>query len=261
MSRALIRDEEWSRGLGAEFAGGEGFEGAEAGVEFGGGEAALAVEGAEKIGGGAVALAGVAFEAGGNQVAVRIAAEARAGHDVVEALHAGGSAAKAIEANAALAIVNGFAQGPGLQEVGGFQGGGRKFSRGTGVQGEGRAIFVQPDGVDIFGPTHFDEMAGFAAFEETQSAELIKAADRLAHGSIGETELGGDRHYRKLQAELADHERVAEQMGIDGAIENGQAETGGEDVFKLHPEETGIEFFRVHVRSLQREIECEKRGK
>jgi hypothetical protein len=36
----------------AEFAGGEGVEGAEAGGEFSGGQAALAVEAAEKIGGG-----------------------------------------------------------------------------------------------------------------------------------------------------------------------------------------------------------------
>jgi hypothetical protein len=57
----------------AEFAGGEGVEGAEAGGEFGGGEAALAVEAAEKIVGRLFSFPGVAFHAAGDQVAVGIA--------------------------------------------------------------------------------------------------------------------------------------------------------------------------------------------
>jgi len=49
-----------------------------------------------------------------------------------------------------------------------------------------------------------------------------------------------------LQAELAYNERMAEQMGIDGAIENGQAETRGENILKLHPEESGVQLFGIH---------------
>ena len=62
-----------------ELAGGEGVEGAETGVEFGGGDAALAVEPAEKMGGGTLPFEGIAFEAGGNQVAVGVAPGADAG--------------------------------------------------------------------------------------------------------------------------------------------------------------------------------------
>src|SRR5216683_5853407 len=71
----------------AELAGGEIFQGAEASVEFGGRQAPLAVESAQKIPGGTVALARVAFETAGNQVAVGIAPEAHAWHNVVEPLH------------------------------------------------------------------------------------------------------------------------------------------------------------------------------
>jgi len=44
---------------------------------------ALAVEPAEKMGGGARAFEGIAFEAGGDQVAIGVAPGADAGHDVV----------------------------------------------------------------------------------------------------------------------------------------------------------------------------------
>ena len=104
-----------------ELAGSEGVEGAETGVEFGDGEAALAVEPAEKIGGGTLAFERIAFEAGGNQVAIGVMPGADAGHDVVEALDARVGAAQTIETMAAFAEVDGLAQGAGLEEVEFFQ--------------------------------------------------------------------------------------------------------------------------------------------
>src|ERR1700682_1309050 len=86
---------------GAELACGEIFQGAEACVEFGGREASQAVERAQKIRGRTIALARVAFHTGGNQVAVGIASEAHAWHNVVEGVHVSGSAAEAVKASAA----------------------------------------------------------------------------------------------------------------------------------------------------------------
>src|SRR6266568_3451581 len=117
---------------GAELACGEIFQGAEASVEFRRRQAPQAVERAQKIRDRTVALARVAFDAAGNQVAVGIASQAHAWHDVVEALHVGGSAAEAVKAGAAFAIVNGFAQRPGFQEIRGFEGRGRRLFRGLG---------------------------------------------------------------------------------------------------------------------------------
>jgi|SRR5271163_524628 len=119
-----------------ELAGGEGVEGAETGVEFGGGDAALAVEPAEEIGGGARAFEGIAFEAGGDEVAVGVVAGADAGHDVVEALDAGVGAAETIETVAAFAEVDGLAQGAGLEEVEFFQVGGWRLAGGA-ADGDG----------------------------------------------------------------------------------------------------------------------------
>jgi len=100
-----------------EFAGGEGFEGAEAGVHFGGGEAAVAEEPAEKIGGRAFAFQRIAFEAARDQVAVGIRAALGERHDVVEDLDARVGASQAIETVAAFAEVDGLAESAGLEEV------------------------------------------------------------------------------------------------------------------------------------------------
>ncbi len=111
-----------------ELAGGEGVEGAETGVELGGGDAAFAVEPAEKMGGGTLSFERIAFEAGGNQVAIGVAPRPGAGHDVVEALDARVGAAQTIKAMAAFAEVDGLAQGAGLEEVEVFQVGGLRLA-------------------------------------------------------------------------------------------------------------------------------------
>src|SRR5713226_1372928 len=139
----------------AELAGGEIFQGAKASVEFGGRQAPQAVESAQKIPGRTVALARVAFETAGNQVAVGIASEARAWDDVVEALHVSGSAAETVKASAAFAIVNGFAERPGFQEIRGFERRGRRLSRFP--RG---AISARADRADLLGQAHLDEVAG-----------------------------------------------------------------------------------------------------
>src|SRR6266699_1848940 len=123
----MSRLRRWKR---AEFACGEIFQGAEASVEFRGRQAPLAVESTQKIRDRTVALARIAFDTAGNQVAVGIASEPRAWHDVVEALHVGGSAAEAVKASAAFAIVNGLAECPSTQEIRGLKGRGRRLFRG-----------------------------------------------------------------------------------------------------------------------------------
>jgi hypothetical protein len=92
-------------------------EGPEASVELGGGEPVLAIEGAEKIGGGLSAFVGVAFETAGDEVAKRIAAGAELGNDVVQAADARLEATEAVEAEMAIAEVNGFAERRSGEEI------------------------------------------------------------------------------------------------------------------------------------------------
>ena len=116
---------DWRR----EFAGGEGVEAAEGGLEFGGGQAAITVERAEKVGGGLFSFLGIAFEAGGNQVAAGVAAVLDAGLNVVEALGVRVGAAQAVETVAAFAEVDGVAKGAGFEEVQFFEVDGRERAR------------------------------------------------------------------------------------------------------------------------------------
>jgi hypothetical protein len=39
---------------------------------------------------------------------------------------------------------------------------------------------------------------------------------------------------------------MAQEIGIDGALLDAQAETRGENIFKLHPEESRVQFFGFH---------------
>jgi hypothetical protein len=39
---------------------------------------------------------------------------------------------------------------------------------------------------------------------------------------------------------------MAQQIAIDGALLDRQAETRGENIFKLHPELFGVQFFGFH---------------
>src|SRR5947207_1334660 len=169
---------------GAEFACGDILQGAQARVEFSRGEAPLAVERAQKVRSSTVALARVAFETAGNQVAVGIAAEAHAWHDVVQAPHVSGSAAKAVKARATFAIVNGFAELPGFQEIRAFYRRGRPLPRGS--RDQCRAVFARPDRPDLLGQAHLHEMAGLVAFQHAQSPQLIQPAHRIARRSDGE---------------------------------------------------------------------------
>ncbi len=166
---------------------------------------------------------------------------------MVKAADVGRSAAKAVKAGAAIAIVNGLAERPGAHEIGGLEFGGGAIFAGScgGGQGGGRAI-VFAKRADMLRQAHFDEMAGFAAFEQAQSAQLIEAAYGLAHRAIGETQSVGYGHHREVQATLADEKRMAQEIGVDRAVPNGEAETRDENVFKLDPEEFGVEFFVWH---------------
>ena len=114
----MVPDHDGGRGEnGAELAGSEGFQGAQAAFEFGGGYAAQAIEGAQKIFGGGCSLLRVAFDAAGNEIAVGIAPAAGLRDDMVEDSPTGDEPPQTIKAQAALAHVNGLAPTADLQEI------------------------------------------------------------------------------------------------------------------------------------------------
>jgi hypothetical protein len=229
-----------------ELAGGQGVECTKTRVELRGGDAALAIEPAEKIGGGTVAFEGIAFEAGRDQVPVGIAASFDAGHDVIEAVDAGVRAAQAIEAVAALAEVDGLAEGAGAQEVEMAQ------VSGLGVRRAGKAGWAasgedaRTASAHFIGQAHLDDMAGFAAMDESESTEDDEAADRFADRAGADANAASEPGNGKAKLELAFEAGMADEMGIDGAIGDGQMEARKENVLELLPEARGVEFLEFH---------------
>ena len=229
-----------------ELAGGEGVEGAEAGGEFGGGQAALAVEAAEKIVSGLLPLLCVAFHAARDQVAVGIAAQPRLRHDVVQALHHRGGAAHTVEAVAALAGVDGLSQRLGLEKVCLLEihrrGGARPLFLGGGPAFDG----FQPYAANLIGQADFHDMPGFTALDHTQSAVGGETAHRLARRSRGYPDTACHPQNRKAVAEIAFEAAVTEEMGIDGAVDDREAQLRRELVFQLFPDKFGVRFFSFH---------------
>ncbi len=224
-----------------ELAGSEGVEGAETGVEFGGGQGALAVEPAEKIGGRTLAFERIAFEAGGNQVAIGVAPRPGAGHDVVEALDARVGAAETIKTMAAFAEVDGLAQGPGLEEVEVFQVGGLRTDGGA-ADGDGAGAKA----ANLVGQADVDDVAGFAATDEAERTEDDEAADRFTHGAGADANAAGQPGHGEAELELAFETAVADEMRIDGAVGDGQAQAREEKVLELYPKMLDIQFFAFH---------------
>ena len=219
-----------------ELAGGEGVEGAEAGVEFGRGDAALAVEPAEEMGGGALAFEGIAFEAGGNQVAIGVVPGADAGHDVVEALDARVGAAQTIKTMAAFAEVDGLAQGAGLEEVEGFEVEGMRLAGGA-ADGGGARYCGQAGAkaANLIGEEHVNDVAGFATADEAERTKDDEAADGFADGAGADADAAGEPGHGEMELEPAFETSVADEMGIDGAVGDGEVEAGEEDVLQLFP--------------------------
>ncbi len=230
-----------------ELAGGEGVKGAEAGVEFGGGDAAFAVEPAEKMGGGTLAFERIAFEAGGNQVAIGVAPRPGAGHDVVEALDARVGAAQTIKTVAAFAEVDGLAQGAGLEEVEVFQVGGLRGAGGA-ADGDGARHGGQAGAkaANLIGQADANDVAGFAATDEAERTEDDEAADRFTHGAGADANAAGQPGHGEAELELAFETAVADEMRIDGAVGDGQAQPREEKVLELYPKMFDIQFFAFH---------------
>jgi hypothetical protein len=172
---------------------------------------------------------------------------------VVEALDARVGAAQTIKTMAAFAEMDGLAQGAGLEEVQHFQvdrrvqagGGGRvcaaaygDCARHGGQAGEKAANLV--------GQAHANDVAGFAATDEAERTEDDEAADRFTHRAGADADAAGEPGHGEAELVLAFETAVAEEMRIDGAVGDGQAQAREEKVLELHPKMLDIQFFVFH---------------
>jgi hypothetical protein len=190
----------------------------------------------------------VALDTAGNQVAVGIAAELDPRHDVIEAPPRRGSAAEAVEAEPPLAGVDGLAERASLQEVCTLEIEGRRRSGrdGRGAAGGDRGATRARSG-DLARQADLNEMAGFGAFHEAQNTESRETADGFAHGSSGDADGAGEPLNGEAKARLCFEAAMAQEMGIDGPVEDGKAQPGNQNIFHLLPDLHGVDRFKFHV--------------
>ena len=159
------------------------------------------------------------MDAGRDEVAVGIAAEAGAREDVVEALLGLPEASETVKAAAALAGMDGLAEGPGLQEVdavevgrGGLRAAYRRRKRRR--DGVARASATREGGGfaagrNLGGQEHFDEVAVTVALNEAQSAQRQEAAKGFASRSGGEADAAGEPLNGEAEPQLSFEAAVA----------------------------------------------------
>ena len=246
---ALAGPERVLRKAGAEFAGAEGFEGAEAGGEYRGGETAFAKEAAEEVGSRLVGFAHVAFDTAGDEVAIGVAAEMHLRHDVIQALVALFQATQAVEAGVAFTGIDGVAQGRRGEEVefvdcgrGGPQER-RSFRQATEQRPIVRA--AKPN-TNLSGQEHFDEVAFEVAFDQAKRAALGKATHGRASRVTANTDTLGEPCLNEVDAMPAFEAGVTKEMGIDGAVDDVETELRYDNIIDLFPHLCRIRQFRFH---------------
>jgi hypothetical protein len=95
-------------------------------------------------------------------------------------------------------------------------------------------------------------VAGFAATDEPQRPEDDEAADGFTHGPGADADTTGEPGHGEVELELAFETAVADEMRIDGAVGDGQAQTREEEVLELYPKLFDIQFFAFHSGSLKK---------
>lgn len=196
------------------------------------------VEGAEIVGGGVFLLGGVALHAATDEVAVGIASPFHARHDVVEALHADGDAAKAIEALAAFTVVDGLTERARLHEVQFFEIG----RAAHGAQGKAGRHGAAAETANFSGQARLNEMTLLGALDQAQDSMFDEAAHGLAHRSVGEIKIASYLENGKADGAVPFETAVAHQMKIDGAVHDGEVQMRRENIVELLPEKFRVWF-------------------
>src|SRR5260370_771075 len=99
---------------------------------------------------------------------------------------------------------------------------------------------------NLIGQEHANDVAGFAATDEAERTEDDEAADRFTHGAGADADAAGEPGHGEAELVLAFETAVADEMGIDGAVGDGQAQPREEKVLELYPKMLDIQFFAFH---------------
>jgi hypothetical protein len=76
--------------------------------------------------------------------------------------------------------------------------------------------------------------------DQTERAGHDESADGFANGAAADADAASDPRDRAVEMEFAFEAGVAEEIGIDGAVGDGEAELGEKDVLELFPKTGGV---------------------
>jgi hypothetical protein len=109
---------------------------------------------------------------------------------------------------------------------------------------------------NLIGEEHFNDVAEFAATDEAERTEDDEAADGFTYGAGADADTAGEPGHGKAELEPAFETAVADEMRIDGAVGDGQAQPGEEEVLELNPEMLDVQFFAFHGGSFEKVFSC-----
>jgi hypothetical protein len=150
-------------------------------------------------------------------------------------------AAQTVKAEATLAGVDGLAQSLVFEEVG--------VRDASGERQPGRAadgVDIGAEGANLLRQADRDHVTDLVAFDQTQDAEIEEAPKRATRGHGTEADTAGEPGNGKAEAEPPFEAAVAQEMRIDGALDDGEAQARDEKIFELFPDVFGVGFFVFH---------------
>ena len=138
---------------------------------------------------------------------------------MVDGAYEDGKAAQAVKAEATLARVDDLAQSLVLEEIGVRDAGGERQPGRAAGGGD-----IGPDGANLQRQADHDHVTDLVAFDQAQDAEIEEASQGAARGHGTEADTAGEPGNGKTEAGAALEAAVAQEMRIDGALGDGEAQ-------------------------------------
>lgn len=160
---------------------------------------------------------------------------------MVDGAYEDGKAAQTVKAEATLARVDGLAQSLVLEEIG--------VRDASGERQPGRAAGgddIGAEGANLLRQADHDHVTDLVAFDQAQDAEIEEASQGATRGHLAEADTTGEPGNGKAEAEPPFEAAVAQEMRIDGALDDRETQARDEKIFELFPDMFGVGFFVFH---------------
>jgi hypothetical protein len=169
---------------------------------------------------------------------------------MIQALHSRVEVAQTVEAYAALAGMDGLAErgrAVEIELVDVDRTLGRTSDQAvSGAKWETAAGEARKGGANLLREQHLDEVTGFAALDQAQSAAVEEAMDGGTSGAIRDANAAGEPSDGEMEAALAFEMAMAEEEGVDGTVENVQSQIRDDEVVEMFPHHCAVGHFAFH---------------